>query len=64
VPCNRSAAISAIGRRPLGNGCGVMGSDPAGTVVVNPLPLHHVQCLLPLLRKPASGVPLRLLAPA
>ncbi|APD47963.1 AMP-binding protein [Synechococcus sp. CS-602] len=40
------------------------GIDPAGTVVVNPLPLHHVSGLLPLLRSRHWGVPLRWLAPA
>ncbi|NQV11501.1 MAG: AMP-binding protein [Cyanobacteria bacterium] len=40
------------------------GIDPAGTVVVNPLPLHHVSGLLPLVRSRHWGVPLRWLAPA
>lgn len=36
----------------------VLGIDPAGTVLVNPLPLHHVSGLLPLVRSRLWGVPL------
>jgi o-succinylbenzoate---CoA ligase len=35
-----------------------LGIDPAGTVLVNPLPLHHVSGLLPLVRSRLWGVPL------
>lgn len=35
-----------------------VGIDPAGTVLVNPLPLHHVSGLLPLVRSRLWGVPL------
>ena len=35
-----------------------LGIDPAATVLVNPLPLHHVSGLLPLVRSRLWGVPL------
>ena len=38
--------------------------DPAACVHLNPLPLHHVSGLLPLLRAHHGGAPLRWLAPA
>ena len=37
--------------------------DPTACVQLNPLPLHHVSGLLPLLRARHSGAPLRWLAP-
>ncbi len=41
-----------------------LGLDPAACVHLNPLPLHHVSGLLPLLRARHSGAELRWLAPA
>ncbi|MCT0231363.1 AMP-binding protein [Synechococcus sp. CS-1324] len=41
-----------------------IGIDPAGTLLVNPLPLHHVSGLLPLVRSRQWGVPLQELSPA
>jgi O-succinylbenzoic acid--CoA ligase len=41
-----------------------LGLEPAGCLHLNPLPLHHVSGLLPLLRARHSGAPLRWLAPA
>jgi len=41
-----------------------LGLDPAACVHLNPLPLHHVSGLLPLLRARHSGAPLHWLAPA
>jgi len=41
-----------------------LGVDPAACVHLNPLPLHHISGLLPLLRARHSGAQLRWLAPA
>lgn len=40
------------------------GMDPASAVLFNPLPLHHVSGLMPLVRSRCWGAPLRWLDPA
>ena len=41
-----------------------LGLNPAAAVIVNPLPLHHISGLMPLLRARRWGVPHHPLAPA
>ncbi|MCT0199810.1 AMP-binding protein [Synechococcus sp. CS-1325] len=53
----QSAAASATWLRAIG-------IDPAGTILFNPLPLHHVSGLLPLVRSRQWGVPQQELSPA